>query len=222
MSDRTPTEATPAEVDYVLRYGGRCRDCADRDGVCETGLPCGVGDAAKVIRHVIGALNYGRSHGFLPASPPAPAAEPVADLEEAIRLAEIGEFLYSHAYSYGDGYTEPREYGIEWQWQQTEPNTYGQGALLAASTRWHEEQAEDGTVTEAAKLRSHLTSPIDPAAIRAEARREAAKAAASRLRLVADSMDERGDGFYPDDLREIASALITDLTDPRIDKAPGR
>lgn len=73
-----PTEPTPAEVNYVLRYGGRCRECADRDGVCETGLPCSVDDAAKVIRHIIGALNYGRSHGFLPASPPAPAGEPVA------------------------------------------------------------------------------------------------------------------------------------------------
>lgn len=84
------------------------------------------------------------------------------DLEEAIRFAEIGEYLYSAcAYSYGDGYTEPGEFGIEWQWQQSAPGTYGQGALLAASTRWHAEQAENGTVTEAAKLRLSLPAVGD-------------------------------------------------------------
>ncbi|WP_428029760.1 hypothetical protein [Ancylobacter sp.] len=63
-------------------------------------------------------------------------------------------------------------------------------------------------------------SPPTTDAIRAQARREAAKAAASRLRLVADSMEERCTGFYPDDLREIASALIVDMAEPFADK-PG-
>lgn len=81
-------------------------------------------------------------------------------LEEAIRYAEIGEYLYSAcAYSGGNGYTEPREYGIEWQWQQSKPDQYGQGMLLAAATAWHKEQADDGTVAEAAKLRAALTEP---------------------------------------------------------------
>ena len=87
----------------------------------------------------------------------------LGDLEEALRLAEVGEFLYNAcAYSYGDGYTEPREYGIEWQWQQRKPDEYGQGQLLAASTKWHVDQAEDGTVTEAAKLRAALASVPAP------------------------------------------------------------
>jgi hypothetical protein len=83
-----------------------------------------------------------------------------ADLEEAIRLCEVGEYLYSaRAYSYGDGYTEPREYGIDWQWQQSKPGEYGQGVLLAEAVKWHEAQAADGFVTEAAKLRAALAAP---------------------------------------------------------------
>lgn len=89
----------------------------------------------------------------------APAvAEVEDDLEEAVRLAEVGEYLYSRAYSYGDGYTEPREWGIDWQWQQSKPDEYGQGQLLAESTAWHAQQNEDGAVTEATKLRARLAT----------------------------------------------------------------
>jgi len=87
------------------------------------------------------------------------ALDEKGDLEEALRLAEVGEFLYSAcAYSYGDGYTEPREYGVEWQWQQSKPDEYGQGHLLASAVKWHSERAEDGIATEAAKLRATLES----------------------------------------------------------------
>ncbi len=52
-------------VDYVSRYGGRCRDCADYDGVCPgSGLPCG-GERDKAIKHVLSALNYGLKNGFI-------------------------------------------------------------------------------------------------------------------------------------------------------------
>lgn len=74
-------------------------------------------------------------------------------VEEALRLAEIGEYLYNRSYSYGDGRTEPREYGIEWQWQQSKPDEFGEGVLLAEAVRWHGEMSEDGIVTEASKLR---------------------------------------------------------------------
>lgn len=85
-------------------------------------------------------------------------ADGAHDLEEALRLAEVGEYLYSaRAYSHGDGYTAPREYGIEWQWQQSKPNEYGQGVLLAEAVKWHEEMAADGIITEAAKLRAALS-----------------------------------------------------------------
>lgn len=51
-------------VDYIARYGGACRDCADEDGVCpHSGLPCA--DRDKAIRHVLSALNYGIVHGFI-------------------------------------------------------------------------------------------------------------------------------------------------------------
>lgn len=80
-------------------------------------------------------------------------------VEEGLRLAEVGEYLYNAcAYSYGDGRTEPREYGIEWQWQQAKPDEYGQGQLLAASTKWHAEQAADGIGTEATKLRGTIAA----------------------------------------------------------------
>lgn len=59
-----------ATHDYVLQYGGRCRDCADNFGVCESrGMPCDPKAARKAVRRVIGALNYGHRNGFLPAAP---------------------------------------------------------------------------------------------------------------------------------------------------------
>ena len=79
--------------------------------------------------------------------------------EEAVRLAEVGEYLFNACrYSGGNGYTEPREMGIDWQWQQCAPEQYGEGMLIAATTKWHDEQAEDGIVTEARKLRQALFS----------------------------------------------------------------
>lgn len=61
-------------VQYIGRWGGHCRDCADNMGICHTGLPCG--DGAKAIAHVLSALAYGINNGFLPrisAQPPAVA-----------------------------------------------------------------------------------------------------------------------------------------------------
>lgn len=55
---------TKEVVSYVSRYGGRCRDCGDNDGVCPgSGLPCGSAD--KAIRHVLEAINYGVKHGYI-------------------------------------------------------------------------------------------------------------------------------------------------------------
>lgn len=60
--------ATKKIIDYIARYGGACRDCGDEDGICPaSGLPCG--GAAKAIRHVLKAYNYGVAHGFI--EPPA-------------------------------------------------------------------------------------------------------------------------------------------------------
>lgn len=58
---------TDETVEYVSRYGGRCRDCADNFGTCPgTNLPCVPAEANKAIRHVLNAINYGFEHGFLP------------------------------------------------------------------------------------------------------------------------------------------------------------
>lgn len=60
--DALPDEKTC--VDYVLQYGGRCRDCADENGVCPgSGLPCG--GQRKAVTHVVQALRYGLQHGYL-------------------------------------------------------------------------------------------------------------------------------------------------------------
>ena len=49
---------------YVQQFGGRCRDCADENGVCPgSGLPCE--GRGKAIMWVIDAINYGVEHGFL-------------------------------------------------------------------------------------------------------------------------------------------------------------
>lgn len=55
---------TDEVLDYISRYGGMCRDCADVGPICpNSGLPCAGAD--KAIRHVIKAYNYGIEHGFL-------------------------------------------------------------------------------------------------------------------------------------------------------------
>lgn len=65
MAKLSPIPATKEVVDYIARYGGKCRDCADQvSDVCpNSGLPCGNVD--KAIHRVIGAYNYGVKHGFL-------------------------------------------------------------------------------------------------------------------------------------------------------------
>lgn len=58
-------DPTDKIVSYVLRYGGLCRECADRDGICSSGLPCDPGYARRVVRHVIDAVNYGLAHKYI-------------------------------------------------------------------------------------------------------------------------------------------------------------
>jgi hypothetical protein len=69
-------------IDYALRYGGMCRDCADArvHGICDnSGMPCDPRICEKVIRHALGAWRYGVKHGFIanplaePAHSPAPS-----------------------------------------------------------------------------------------------------------------------------------------------------
>lgn len=53
-------------IDYIMRFGGRCRDCADEDGVCPAdGTPCDPAAKKAVIEHTLKALEYGISHGFI-------------------------------------------------------------------------------------------------------------------------------------------------------------
>jgi len=60
-------------LDYVIRYGGRCRECADHFGICpNSGLPCA--ESGRAIKWVIDAINYGAGMGFIkPNTPTLPS-----------------------------------------------------------------------------------------------------------------------------------------------------
>lgn len=65
MSEVTEDKAA---IDYALRYGGMCRDCADTRvrGICDnSGMPCDPDVCRKVIAHALGAWRYGIKHGFV-------------------------------------------------------------------------------------------------------------------------------------------------------------
>lgn len=65
MSEVTEDKAA---IDYALRYGGMCRDCADTRvrGICDnSGMPCDPAVCRKVIAHALGAWHYGIKHGFV-------------------------------------------------------------------------------------------------------------------------------------------------------------
>lgn len=50
-------------IDFLVNYGGRCRDCADEDGFCpQTGIGCG--QRRKAVEFILGAIDYGTKHGF--------------------------------------------------------------------------------------------------------------------------------------------------------------
>lgn len=86
------TMTDPREIiDYVCRYGGRCHDCADADMICpDKGLPCDVDVAAKTIKHVLDALQYGIENNFIPNPIQADAIRSArAEVyEECARIAE--------------------------------------------------------------------------------------------------------------------------------------
>jgi len=53
-------------IRHVERYGGKCRDCADRNGLCDSGLPCDCKEAHKAIKRVLHAVGYGLKYGWVP------------------------------------------------------------------------------------------------------------------------------------------------------------
>lgn len=96
-------------IGYVLRYGGMCRDCADMDGVCQSGQPCDTEQRRAVIKHTIAALAYGIKHGFIAnpfASPPL--SRDGEDSAEVKRLRGLLDVALDALDSYADptGYTD--------------------------------------------------------------------------------------------------------------------
>lgn len=75
-------------IDYVMRYGGKCRGCADENGVFPTsGLPCASDDARKAVAWVLDAVAYGLKHGYLPAAPALPVEGVTEDVRDALTYA---------------------------------------------------------------------------------------------------------------------------------------
>lgn len=55
---------TDEHVQFIQRFGGKCRDCADESGVCpNTGFPCGA--KRQAIESVLRALEYGFEYGHI-------------------------------------------------------------------------------------------------------------------------------------------------------------
>lgn len=53
-------------IAYASHYGGRCRGCADENGVCPTsGLPCDPDERLKAAAHCLKAWQYGIEHGHM-------------------------------------------------------------------------------------------------------------------------------------------------------------
>ena len=56
-------------IGYISRYGGRCRDCADNNGICPyDSLPCEPAQREEAIKHVLSARAYGLKHRYITES----------------------------------------------------------------------------------------------------------------------------------------------------------
>jgi hypothetical protein len=102
-------ELGQAEIDYIARFGSRCRDCADDGPVCpNTGIACNGYEAAA--RRAVTALNYGWKHGFL-AVPAGEAARGGGDARDRITgdqwVAGRDAFV-----RYADRYRDARTYEL--------------------------------------------------------------------------------------------------------------
>lgn len=78
-------------LDFLVAYGGFCRDCADECGICpQTGIGCG--ERRKASEFILRALEYGSKHGhtagYTITSPEERDAVRGDVLEEAARVAE--------------------------------------------------------------------------------------------------------------------------------------
>lgn len=63
MNEIEMKPARDALIDFLVKYGGRCRDCADEAGFCpRSGIGCG--QREKAADYFVSALEYGSEHGF--------------------------------------------------------------------------------------------------------------------------------------------------------------
>jgi len=73
-------------IAYASHHGGRCRGCADENGVCPTsGLPCDPDLRLKAAAHCLKAWQYGIEHGFTDNPFPRGAATDTETLHVAAK-----------------------------------------------------------------------------------------------------------------------------------------
>jgi hypothetical protein len=86
MNEIEMKPARDALIDFLVKYGGRCRDCADEAGFCpRSGIGCG--QREKAADYFVSALEYGSEHGFAGGYKlidPATFAALVAERDEAM------------------------------------------------------------------------------------------------------------------------------------------
>lgn len=91
---------TPDIIEYVAQYGGRCRDCADEDGICpSSGLACDTHLERKAIAHVLRAVSYGINRGYV--STVLSASQPSRDA--VIEVDEAAERIWQAEWTRGGG-----------------------------------------------------------------------------------------------------------------------
>lgn len=125
-----PEEAASDDViGYVLRYGGMCRDCADMDGVCQSGQPCDTDQRRAVVKHTISALAYGIEHGFI--ANPFTAALAVQTQQGVEELRRLDDALGNFINAYGDPYEPAEDYEAETERNIKELSDAYNGAYVA-------------------------------------------------------------------------------------------
>lgn len=81
-------------------------------------------------------------------------------LADVLPYAERGAYLSEKcAFEYGDGYTQPYELTISWEWQQSKPYTGGWGALRSDTEAWVSELRESEADVAVVRARSALERP---------------------------------------------------------------
>lgn len=110
-------------IAYASHYGGRCRGCADENGVCPTtGMPCDLDERLKAAAHCLKAWQFGIEHGhmdnpFLPAPAPKTSAHVHGGMPSDLKTSAAVMKLIESAKTKLEAMT-PEEQQAMWQAQR--------------------------------------------------------------------------------------------------------